>query len=144
MHKFSPEQLLPHRAPMLLVDHIIQVSEDYTSVLVEAVCSTKDLLYDASLQGVSPMASIEIMAQAIGLLSGYSDRMQGIPPASMGKLLSIKQYQIHTKALPVEVPLQVSAKAVLQMPPLGVYACSIQAQGELLAEAEITVYREDQ
>lgn len=135
--------LIPHRDPMLLVKGILEVDLDKAYIKVATMCTTKDLLYDASLNGVIPTASVEIMAQAIGLHSGYSDIQHGITPAQMGKLLSVKQYRSYTKALPVNIPLEVEAQGILHSPPVGVFSCNIRMQGELLAEAEITVYREE-
>ncbi len=135
--------LLPHRPPMLLVQGILDIDMEEEYILAAARCSTKDLLYDAELGGVAPAAAIEIQAQAIGLFSGYSDMMQGKGPANMGKLLSVKQYKVYTTALPVDIPLQVEARSVLNAPPVGVFVCNIRAGEQLLSEAEITVYRED-
>ena len=135
--------LLPHRSPMLLVQGILEVDMEKEYILAAAQCSTKDLFYDAELGGVAPTAAIEIQAQAIGLFSGYSDMMHGIKPASIGKLLSIKQYKVYTSSLPVDTPLQVEARSVLNAPPVGVFTCSIRAGESLLSEAEITVYREE-
>lgn len=135
--------LLPHRPPMLLVQGILEVDMEKEYILAAAQCSTKDLFYDAELGGVAPTAAIEIQAQAIGLFSGYSDMMHGIKPASIGKLLSIKQYKVYTSSLPVDTPLQVEARSVLNAPPVGVFTCSIRAGESLLSEAEITVYREE-
>ena len=135
--------LLPHRDPMLLVQGILEVDLEKAYIKAAAMCTTKDLLYDEALQGVAPAASVEIMAQAIGLHSGYSDMKHGITPAHMGKLLSIKQYRCYTKALPVDIPFEVEAQGILHTPPVGVFSCNIRMQGELLAEAEITVYREE-
>ena len=143
MFDFDITELLPHRPPMLLVKGILDVQLEKEFILASAECSEKDLLYDAELGGVSPAAAIEIQAQAIGLFCGYSDKVTGNKPASIGKLLSVKQYKVYTTALPINVPLQVEAKSVLNAPPVGVFACCIRAGEQLLSEAEITVYRED-
>ena len=135
--------LLPHRPPMLLIQGILDIDMEEEYILAAAECSTKDLFYDAELGGVAPMAAIEIQAQAIGLFSGYSDMVQGLKPASIGKLLSIKQYKVCTEALPVDTPLQVEARSVLNAPPVGVFSCSLRAGEKLLSDAEITVYREN-
>ncbi len=128
---------------MLLVQGILEADLENDSIVAAAVCSTDDLLYDASQNGVYPAASIEIMAQSIGLLSGYADRVRQRPKARMGKLLSVKQYRIYTSVLPVDVTLRAEAKAIINAPPLGVYECRLNHGDTLLAEAEITVIRED-
>lgn len=136
-------ELLPHRPPMLLVEGILEVDEENQYILASARCSSHDLLYDSKLNGVQPMAAVEIQAQAIGLFCGYSDKLKGRKPASMGKLLSIKHYKAHVPVLPIEAPLQVEARGVLHTPPVGVFACKICCGEQLLAESEITVLRED-
>lgn len=136
-------ELLPHRPPMLLVDRILtaDIARDYICAAVQ--CSENDLLYDSELNGIMTSAAVEIMAQSIGLLSGYSDLQKGHSLASMGKLLSIKQYQVYTNAIPVNTPLQAEARGIMNAPPIGVYECKLKAGEQLLAEAELTVLRED-
>ncbi len=143
MYEFDILELIPHRPPMLLVQGILDIDLEKETILVAAQCTTKDLLYDAELGGVAPAAAIEIQAQAIGLFSGYSDKVNGHKPTSVGKLLSVKQYKAYTDALPVDTPLQVEATSVLNAPPIGVFACKLCAGEMLLSESEITVYRED-
>lgn len=136
-------ELLPHRPPMLLVDRILtaDIARDYICAAVQ--CSENDLLYDSELNGIMTSAAVEIMAQSIGLLSGYSDLQRGHRLASMGKLLSIKQYQVYTNVIPVNTPLQAEARGIMNAPPIGVYECKLKAGEQLLAEAELTVLRED-
>lgn len=128
---------------MLLVERIqaVDIAKDY--ICAAARCSESDLLYDSKLNGILPSAAVEIMAQSIGLLSGYSDLRNGVPRASMGKLLSIKQYQVYVSSIPVNTLLQAEAQGILNNPPIGVYECKLRAGGQLLAEAELTVLRED-
>lgn len=128
---------------MLLVDriHAVDPARDYICAAVQ--CSESDLLYDSELNGIMPSASVEIMAQSIGLLSGYSDQQNGKPLASMGKLLSIKQYQVYACAIPVSTPLLAEALGIMNAPPIGVYKCTLKAGEQLLAEAELTVLRGD-
>ena len=136
-------ELLPHRPPMLLVDRILTVDITRDFICATAECSESDLLYDAELKGILPSASLEIMAQSIGLLSGYSDLQNGRPLASMGKLLSIKQYKVYTTVIPVNTLLRAEALGIMNAPPIGVYECKLKAGEQLLAEAELTVLRED-
>ena len=143
MPDFSPEELLPHRAPMLLVQGILEADLEHDSIVATARCSRNDLLYNSDINGVYPTASIEIMAQAIGLLSGYADRIHNRPAASMGKLLSVKQFHLHTDALPLDAELLAEARGIMNTPPIGVYECRLLHGKTLLAEAEITVIRED-
>lgn len=128
---------------MLLVERIQTVDIAGDFICATAQCSENDLLYDAGINGIMPSASIEIMAQSIGLLSSYSDLQNGRSLATMGKLLSIKRYQIYTTVIPANTPLQAEAKGVLNAPPIGVYECKLKAGERLLAEAELTVFREN-
>lgn len=143
MLNFNPTELIPHRGPMLWVLGILEADIEQGFIIAQAQCTTNHLLYNENLQGVEPSAAVEIMAQTIGLLSGYTDTMLRRPLAKTGKLLSIKRFDTFVNALPINTFFQVEAKCVLVSPPIGVYECKLFAGEELLANAEITAIRED-
>ena len=143
MIDIAPTELIPHREPMLFVDKLLEADMEHGRILATVTCDTTHLLYNAGLQGISPSAAIEIMAQGIGLYSGYADVLKNLPKASMGKLLSIKRYQTHVNALPINTPILIEAREIMNTPPIGVFECRLSTKHTLLAEAEITVLRED-
>lgn len=141
MLDISVDDILPHRAPMLFVKGIRDIDIHKGYIQAAAICNEQDILFDAGMNGVSMHAAVEILAQAIGLLSGYTDMVLNLPQANMGKLLSIKHYQAFKQVLPINIPLIAEAKLIYLTHPIGVYECNLTANNELMAKAEITVIK---
>lgn len=137
------QELLPHRDPILLVDGILSV--DYAGATAEVGFRTdkKDLFYDTALGGIRPYASLEIMAQAVGMFASYFNIMWGDGQPLCGKLLSVRNFHCSLAALPVPQEWRVHVHELLRTEEIGSYACSMRpVGGEVVAEVEITVIRE--
>lgn len=80
---FSPEELLPHKPPMVFVDRVVSYDEEKHSVETEIVVSEKSLFFDAELGGVPAYVAVEYFAQTIGCFAGIYDLSQ-VPPKSPG------------------------------------------------------------
>lgn len=132
-------ELLPHRPPMLLVHDYDQVDLINNSIVAYVHTSTDDLFYDKELQGIPPAIAIEYMAQTIGIFSGYRARANNLEKSDAGMLLSIRDAQLNT--IPVNCTLQLFAQEVLTDGNMGVYNCRTEWNGQLIASAQLTVYK---
>ncbi|MCH2490160.1 MAG: hypothetical protein MK211_08430 [Flavobacteriales bacterium] len=113
--KAQMEQLLPHRDPMVLVDTLVEHSEDRALVQLTVMSST---LFVSEGKLVAS-GLIEHMAQAAALHAGYSKYQQNLPTQE-GYIAAIKEVEI-TKVpevgdrIATEVQLTFSAAELSQV-----------------------------
>lgn len=93
---YSIEDLLPHSGPMVLINEIIDFSEEHliAEILIEENCK----YYDASLSGVPAWVGVEYMSQAIAALAGVHAKRQN-RPIKLGFLLGTRKYLILEKVM---------------------------------------------
>ena len=93
-----PEDLLPHRGNMLLIDEILEVDETHavTSTVIRA---SFPLL---SEDGVEPLIMVELAAQTAGVCNGLGlVKTQGKKSSTMGWLVGIKRAQFFVDFIPL-------------------------------------------
>lgn len=94
--------LLPHRAPMLLLRRVLSHTPEETRC--EAII---DPAFAAACGGEAPAAfALEMIAQAAAAHHGLCLRGAG-PRATRGLLLGSRRLQLHRRALPTGAPLTV-------------------------------------
>lgn len=88
-----PEALLPHRAPMVLVDRVCAFSLAEQTLTAETEISPQSLFFDARLGGVPAYVAIEYMAQTVGCFAGLYDLAQTPPRApAVGFVLGTRKF----------------------------------------------------
>ncbi len=78
--QYSPSEVLPHTAPMVLISSIESYDLDKCSLVSIVNISKDDIFFDRNLDGVPPYVALEYMAQAIGCFAGILERQRGIAP----------------------------------------------------------------
>ena len=131
-------QILPHDAPMILIDGILEVNleEKYVRTVVEI---NKDkVFFDETIQGVSPLAGIEFMAQSIGCYS-YFRRGGGEP--KVGFLLGSRSYSCSLEKFEDGKSYEVVAREVFGDNELVSFECFIYNDGIECAKAVVNAYQ---
>jgi predicted hotdog family 3-hydroxylacyl-ACP dehydratase len=133
------EAYLPHRAPMILLDRIISLSEE--EVMTEVTIREDSPFFDG--QGVGAWVGMEYMAQTIGVLGGHLSTAQG-EAIKIGFLLGTRRYDAHCALFKVGMALRITAQSELQAANgLWSFACLIQEDKtqQILAQANLKVYQ---
>ncbi|MGE5545922.1 MAG: 3-hydroxylacyl-ACP dehydratase [Solirubrobacterales bacterium] len=130
------ERLLPHAAPMLLVDEAVAYSD--TEVMAAATMRPDHPF--ARPEGVPGHVGIELMAQACGVHVGALALASAVP-VRLGFLLGTRRYQATTAWFRFGQRLELTARVVFRDEEMAVYDCRINADGELLAEAQLNLYQ---
>ena len=86
----SLENVLPHDRPMILIDEILEIDMDKKFVKTSVTIHEDKIFFDKAINGISPLAGIEFMAQTIGCYSYYKNGQQ-IP--QIGFLLGTRLYE---------------------------------------------------
>ena len=134
-HSFGPvADYLPHRPPMLLIDHIVEVTDE------RAVCRATiqpDCVF--AIDGaVHASAMIEWIAQAcaiyVGVMSARGDR-----PPRAGILVACREVALAVDQLAVGDELTIVATKVFVQPRLATFTGTVERGGELCATVQLSV-----
>jgi predicted hotdog family 3-hydroxylacyl-ACP dehydratase len=136
--RYAVAELLPHRAPMILLDEILGFDE--TSVVAGVTVSAASLFLEAG--GVPVHVGLEYMAQACAAFAGISARERG-EPARIGFLLGTRQYRAHVPCFRCGERLAIMVSVLYQDDQMGAFECRIEIEGKLAAEAQLSVYQPD-
>ncbi|WP_111873433.1 hotdog family protein [Aeromonas bivalvium] len=137
MNEIAIDALLPHQAPMLLLDRLL----DYQGSRV--CCETRvgerhALLLDAD--GALPgWVGIELMAQTIAAWAGMRGRERG-EPVRIGMLLGSRQYRSRVAAFAPGDCLTIEAECLLEDGAMASFECRILREGQPCAEARLSTY----
>lgn len=99
-------ELLPHRAPMVLIDRVLDAGADF---LVAEVRIEPGIPFFEDGPGVPSWVGIEYMGQAIAALGGLRARRAGGPPCS-GLLVGCRRYTSTVAAFAPGRRLEVEVK----------------------------------
>lgn len=135
----SVEALLPHAAPMILIDRVSAISDEALEAEVEIHPGS---LFNSGA-GVGAWVGIEYMAQAVAAWAGYHARQRG-ERAKIGFLLGSRRYTCAVPEFANGMRLNVTVKLLLQAENgLGSFECAITdaATQEPLAQATVSVFQ---
>lgn len=130
-----PAELLPHRAPAVLLETILSADAD-------------TLIADARLAAASPYAAhawegaalVEVAAQAAAAHGACAARARGgAAAAPQGFLVGIKNLFLEP-SVPLDVLLRVRVRRVGGTGPLSLFWVEVRHDGHLLMEGELSVW----
>jgi predicted hotdog family 3-hydroxylacyl-ACP dehydratase len=127
-------ELLPHEAPMILLDDVIEY--DATSLRAAVAISASSLF--ATPDGVPAYIGLEYMAQACGAHAGALAREAG-GPVRIGFLLGTRQYTMNRAWFRAGERLDVSVSMTYSDTEMGSFACRIEIAGDTVAAAQLNV-----
>ena len=88
---YSPAQnCLPHSAPMVLIDEVLNVDMENQIVKTSVKIHDDKIFFNKEINGISPLVGIEFMAQTIGCYAYYK---AGKTIPKIGFLLGTRQYE---------------------------------------------------
>ena len=88
---YSPAQnCLPHSAPMVLIDEVLNVDMENQIVKTSVKIHDNKIFFNKEINGISPLVGIEFMAQTIGCYAYYK---AGKTIPKIGFLLGTRQYE---------------------------------------------------
>ncbi len=136
MTRFPPvEDLLPHSAPMILVDELS--SFDGEKAIGRVAIRADSPLVEG---GRAPaLVAIEYMAQSIGLLTGIISHERG-ERVQVGYLLGTRELALSIDHFDVGDELSVEVERLFGEDELGAFQCTVLRAGEVVARATLNVY----
>jgi predicted hotdog family 3-hydroxylacyl-ACP dehydratase len=131
--------LLPHAAPMLLLDEVL--GWDDTSITALATVTDRNPFVTA--RGLPAHVGIELMAQTCGAWAGAKALAAG-EAVRVGFLLGTRRYTASVDWFPLGESLEIVAQLVFQDRSMGVFDCRVTRAGEILAQAQLSVFQPEQ
>ncbi len=132
------EDLLPHRAGMLLVGEVLEVDALH-AVTRSTVAPTWPM---ADRHGVSSLILVELAAQTAGVCNGW-DRIEnlGLESDQMGWLVAIKRADFFSAHLPLGSVIRARAENTLVFDKFREVTSQLHHDDQLLAEVVLQLYQ---
>jgi predicted hotdog family 3-hydroxylacyl-ACP dehydratase len=108
--EFPIAKVLPHAAPLLLLDELLDHGPEHVSC---GVTIRPDSLFCDGANGVPSWVGLEYMAQTASAYSGVEEARQGKRP-SVGLLLGTRRYETDVAVFPIGSTLRIVAKLALR------------------------------
>lgn len=128
---------LPHQAPMVLIDNILQITDELAEATVEI---TKEGILAPFLNDQNQLPAwfvIEMMAQTIGVWRGQ----RAGNDIKLGLLLGVRGFTSKYPSYPLASVLKITVQLLLQDVRLASFDCQLTIAGEIVAQAKLTVYQ---
>jgi predicted hotdog family 3-hydroxylacyl-ACP dehydratase len=134
-------EYLPHDAPMLMLEDVISVTESTTHCRV-AVSHNGVLAPFLDPQGNLPgWYAMELMAQTVGVWSGWHRRQNGQETIALGMILGARELVCAAGHLPAGKVLDIEVKLLMQDDRFGSFDCTIATEGTPLASGRVNTFQ---
>lgn len=129
--------LVPHQAPMILIDKLIAVDEN--CIHCQVFVTDKSQFFMPESKTIGAWLGIEYMAQTISAWSGYQSFLKN-EPSPIGFLLGARRYDTESALFHEGDILDVYAEKLMESEGMGVFSCVIKCNENLLASAQLNVF----
>ncbi|WP_372881579.1 hotdog family protein [Psychromonas sp.] len=130
-------ELLPHKAPMILIDKLVDVDE--LSVHCQVKIDDSGLFFNKQMSAVPAWVGIEFMAQTVAAWSGYHANTQGETPP-IGFLLGSRRYNAECSEFTLGSVLDIYAEQLMENEGMAAFACRIECNEQVLARSQLNVF----
>lgn len=137
----NPGDYLPHDAPMLLLEEVINVSTEtaHCRVRVDAHGVLAPFL---DPQGDLPgWYALELMAQTVGVWSGWHRQQRGQASIALGMVLGARELVCAAGALPAGAALDITVKLLMQDERFGSFECCVSVNNAALATGRVNTFQ---
>lgn len=141
MSYLLPLDYLPHDAPMMLLASVECVTDD-TAVCRVAVNRQSVLAPFLNADGDLPgWYALELMAQTVGVWSGWHRQQQGQDHIALGMVLGARELICASGHFTQGLTLDITVKLLMQDERFGSFECAISADEETLATGRVNTFQ---
>ena len=136
-------ELLPHKAPMILLSGYEEPTEE-NSVTAHVDVSERSPFFEPALGGVPGCVALEYMAQTMALLVGLDRRRRGLAPA-VGFVLGSRRLEVSAPVFRNGARYNVRAVCAYRDDEgFGSFECEVlDESGEMAARGTVTAFQPD-
>lgn len=127
------ESLIPHRAPMRLIDRVLDINGDH----IQTVSIVKKTWPLCDRFGADVVLTVEIVAQSAAALHHQRQKRQGEP--QIGFLVGIKEACFYIQRLPLHTELKANVKKISAIGNYGIFKGEVILGDDVLCETTIQV-----
>ncbi len=140
---YSIEELLPHRAPMIVLNKVDNCDFEQAKVEVSFTVSKDDVFFDEKLNGVASYFSLEYMAQTIGCFAGlYGKSLDANYKQDIGFVLGSRNLQLNVSVFENNKTYKVVASKVFFDTEIASFSCVIlDENAQECATATVNVFK---
>ncbi|WEP49452.1 3-hydroxy-fatty acyl-ACP dehydratase [Cronobacter dublinensis subsp. beijingensis] len=139
----APGAYLPHETPMLLLESVLTVSDSSARCRV-TVSSQGVLAPFLTAEGDLPAwYAMELMAQTVGVWSGWHRTTHGEPGIALGMILGVRDLQCQHSVFSRGSVLDIDVTLLLQDEKFGSFDAVIHSAGASLARGRINTFQPD-
>lgn len=143
-HYLAPGAYLPHDAPMLLLEEVLEVTEETAACRV-TVASGGVLTPFLDANGDLPgWFALELMAQTIGVWSGWHRQQKNLDNIALGMVLGARELVCAAGVLPAGHTLTIAVSLLMQDERFGSFECAICCGNDTLATGRINTFQPTQ
>jgi len=140
-HYLSPGDYLPHDAPMLLLERVVNVTDDSATCCV-MVSANSPLAPFLDAEGNLPgWFALELMAQTVGVWSGWHRHQQGQEAISLGMLLGARELICAAGILPAEKMLSINVNLLMNDDRFGSFECTIDVEHQTRVTGRVNTFQ---
>ena len=136
--KKNLEKILPHDRPMILIDELLDVDLEKNTAKASVTITEDKIFYNKAINGISPLAGIEFMAQTIGCYAYFKN---GEKEPKIGYLLGSRAYKCDLEKFERGKTYTISANQVFSDNELVSFECFIYNNDVECANAVVNVYQ---
>ncbi|MEM0650974.1 3-hydroxy-fatty acyl-ACP dehydratase [Klebsiella huaxiensis] len=140
-HYLAPGDYLPHDAPMLLLEEVVSVTDD--SATCRVTISPNGVLapFLDTAGNLPGWFALELMAQTVGVWSGWHRHQTGQASISLGMVLGARELICAAGILPRGLTLDINVTLLMQDARFGSFECAIQDGEEMLASGRVNTFQ---
>ena len=130
------EALLPHRAPMLLLDEVVRFDSESVTCRVTI---RSDSMFAVDGQ-VPAWAALEYCAQSVAAFVGLRSHASGEAPR-LGMLIAARELSLSVDSFAPGDVLSIESKLQFGEARVGRFECAVTREGSVVAKATLSVYQ---
>lgn len=135
----SLENYLPHKAPMILLDKVLEVTGEYSICEVKVNHDSVLAPFLTSEGNLPSWYFVELMAQTIGVWNGVRlNNVEKLPNIAL--LLGVRGFSANIDMAKLHDILHIKADLTLFDETICSFRCSIMRGQEIVAQANLVVY----
>ena len=141
MSYLSPTEYLPHDAPMLLLESVHSVTAE--SAVCRVTVSPQGVLAPfLNTAGDLPgWYALELMAQTVGIWSGWHRQQKGQESISLGMVLGARELVCAAGCFPASSLLTITVTLLMQDERFSSFECAITADNVTLATGRVNTFQ---
>ena len=143
MSYLSIAHYLPHRAPMILLDKVVSITNNQ---IICSTCASTNGILAPFLNETGQLPAyflIELMAQTIGVWNGYHAQHQQEKP-KIAFLLGTRLFQSQIDVIPLNSEIIIEANLILKDDNLANFEAYAIINNKQVAHAKLNVYQPSQ